>query len=122
MATYEKIKLSADPKGAGIPLTVSPASGDVIHQTDVSGSILDELWLYASWSPSGTPEPTPVYLALDNANYQIMQNIPANAGLTLIIPGLILSGDDMNSSIVTAYDWLGASGITLYGYVNRITP
>jgi len=122
MATYQKIKLSADPKGAGIPLTVNPASGNVIHETGVSGSVLDELWLYASWSPNGAPEPTPVYLALDNADYKIMQNIPANAGLTLIIPGLILSGDDMNSSIVTAYDWLGVSGITLYGYVNRITP
>jgi hypothetical protein len=122
MATYEKIKLSADPKGAGIPLTVSPASGDVIHETGVSGSILDELWLYASWSAFGTPEPTPVYLALDNADYKIMQNIPVNNGLTLIVPGLIISGDGTNSSIVTAYDWNGVSGITLHGYVNRITP
>jgi hypothetical protein len=121
MATYQKIKLSADPKGAGIPLTVSPASGDVIHETGVSGSVLDELWLYASWSPFGSPEPTPVYLALDNANYQIMQNVPANSGLTLIIPGLIISGDGTNSCQVTAYDWLGVDYINLYGYVNRIT-
>jgi hypothetical protein len=122
MATFAKQKLSADPKGTGIPLTVGGSSGDVIHQTNVSGSILDELWLYASWSPFGAPEPTPVYLALDNADYKIMQNIPANAGLTLIIPGLIISGDGTNSSIVTAYDWLAGGGITLYGYVNRITP
>jgi len=121
MATYEKIKLSADPKGTGIPLTDGASSGDVIHETDVSGSVLDELWLYASWSPPGTPDPTPVYLALDNANYQIMQNVPANSGLTLIIPGLIISGDGTNSCQVTAYDWLGVDYINLYGYVNRIT-
>ena len=118
MATYEKIKLSADPKGSGKLL-----SGETtIHETGVSSTVLDELWLYASWSPAGTPEPTPIYLSLDNSDFRIMQNIPANSGLVLVVPGLIISGNGSNSCNVTAYDWLTVGNMTVYGYVNRITP
>jgi hypothetical protein len=102
-----------------VPISVtatSPAAiGTVVHSTGISS--IDEIWLYATNTSSSSLLLTIQYGGITATN-QIQQTIPSNAGLTLILPGLILA--PLGSSItVSAYASTSAV-INVSGYVNRI--
>lgn len=118
MATYEKIKLSADSVGSGVWLGSSGMSTN-IHTTGISSSALDEVWIYANNNnPSGTAD---IQVEIGGTN-TIKQSIPASTGLVLVIPGLIACGDGTSGTDITAADSGFTGGVTIFGYVNRITP
>jgi hypothetical protein len=120
MATFTKIKLSASTQGRGIRITTTSTPGTTIHATDISSSTIDEVWLYVT-----NVSTFPVFLTVahggtTNPDDLITCNIPNQSGLTLIVPGLILSGTGSTAATVTAWA-ASANQLSIHGYVNRIS-
>ena len=120
MATYSKVKLSGSTEGKAIKVAQTASTGTTIHATGTSASIIDEVWLYA-YNSSGSAVTLTIQFggttAVDN---DIKLSIPSTSGLTLIVPGLILTGD--GSSANTVYAYAGTTNVvTISGYVNRIS-
>jgi hypothetical protein len=119
MATFTKQKLSADPSGSGMLLD-SGGMPSIVHVTGTSLTTLDEVWLYAinnSFTESGTVQ------CSWNGTTTFFK-IPELSGMFLLIPGFVLSGDGSVGAQISAADMSGNvdDNISLFGYVNRITP
>jgi len=116
MATYSKELLSASTNGKAIKVTATATAGTLIH-TAVSGtSSLDEIWLYAVNSSASLVKLTLEWGEATAPDGNIEQNVPAESGLMLLVPGLVLQ----NALTVKAFAGTG-SVITIAGYVNRAT-
>tara|TARA_R100001143_G_C3271153_1_gene92238 strand:- start:182 stop:535 length:354 start_codon:yes stop_codon:yes gene_type:complete len=116
MATYSKELLSASTNGKAIKVTATATAGTLIH-TAVSGtSSLDEIWLYAVNSSASLVKLTLEWGEATAPDGNIEQNVPAESGLMLLVPGLVLQ----NGLTVKAFAGTG-SVITIAGYVNRAT-
>ena len=115
MATYSKQALSGATTGVPIAVAATASTGTTIHATGTSA--IDEVWLYATNTSSAAVVLTIQFGGTATVN-QIQQTIPANSGLTLIIPGLILAP---SVSAITVYAYAGtASVVNISGYVNRV--
>lgn len=119
MATFTKTLLSGSTQGRGIKVVATASSGTTIHATGTSSSTVDEVWLFAYNSDS-----TPRLLTIQWGNTStpdddIKVTIPAQSGLTLVAPGLILTGTGSAANTIRAYA-AAANVITIHGYVNRI--
>ena len=115
MATYSKVALSAATTGVPIPVVAIASTGTTIHATGTSA--IDEVWLYATNTSSAAVTLTIQFGGTATLN-QIQQTIPANSGLTLVIPGLILAP---SGSALTVYAYASvASVVNISGYVNRV--
>ena len=126
MATYSKEYLSTSTLGEPTLMTsTSAGSPTPIHVTGTSATVEDELWLYASTSHSAAVE---LILFFGYATGSVptapastvYQTITTKAGMTLVIPGLVMTGSGSVTTSVSAYDVTG-SVINVWGYVNRIT-
>jgi hypothetical protein len=116
MATFSKLLLSGSTNGRQILVSASATAGTLIH-TAVSGtSSLDEIWIYAVNTSGTSVKLTLEYGGVTAPNDHIEINIPGEAGLVLICPGLVLN----NSLVVRAFAGT-ANVIALSGYVNRIS-
>jgi len=116
MATYSKTLLSGSTDGRGIKVVATASVGTTIH-TAVSGtSDFDEIWLWAVNSDTTARKLTIEFGSTSSPDDLIEQTIPAESGLMLLIPGLVLQ----NSTVVTAF-CESADVVMLHGYVNRIT-
>ena len=116
MATYSKELLSASTNGKAIKVTATATAGTLIH-TAVSGTLsLDEIWLYAVNSSASLVKLTLEWGEATAPDGNIEQNVPAESGLMLLVPGLVLQ----NGLTVKAFAGTG-SVITIAGYVNRAT-
>ena len=119
MATFTKTLLSGSTRGKGIKVAATSSSGTTIHTTGTSASVIDEVWLYAynghtsgvllTLQMSGTATP----------DDDIKVTIPAQSGLVLVAPGLVLTGTGSAANTVRAYA-ATTNVITIHGYVNRI--
>jgi hypothetical protein len=121
MATYSKVLLSGSTQGKAIKIaaTTSGSAGTTIHATGVSSTIEDEVWLYAYNSSASAVVLTIQWGGVTAVDNEIKLSIPATSGLTLVIPGLILTGTGSAANTVAAY--AGTTNvITISGYVNRI--
>lgn len=115
MATYSKQALSGATTGVPIAVAATASTGTTIHATGTSA--IDEVWLYATNTDSAARTLTIQFGGTATVN-QIQQSIPANSGLTLIIPGLILAP---SGSAITVYAYASvASVVNISGYVNRV--
>jgi hypothetical protein len=120
MATFTKVKLSGSTDGKAIKVAQTASTGTTIHATGTSSTIIDEVWLYAYNSSTGPITLTIQYGGTTAVDNDIKVDIPATSGLTLVVPGLILTGD--GSSANTVYAYAGTTNvITISGYVNRIS-
>lgn len=119
MATFSKLHLSGSTDGQPILVAATASAGTAVHTTGVSSSVIDEVWLYAHNTSSSAVVLTVEYGGTTNPDNRIILNIPAQAGLTLIIPGLTLSGDGSSGRIVQAFA-ATTNVITVSGYVNRV--
>ena len=118
MATYSKVILSGSTNGAPVAVAATTSPGTTIHATGTSSTTLDEIWLYATNTSSAAVTLTIQYGGTATVN-QIQQSIPANSGLTLTIPGLILTGT--GAAATTVYAYAGTTNvINISGYVNRV--
>jgi hypothetical protein len=120
MATFSKVKLSGSTNGRGIKVAATATAGTTIHATGTSSSILDELWLYAYNSDTSAIALTIEFGGVTAPDDNIKISIPATSGLTLVVPGLILSGTGSSASTVAAFA-ATANKIVITGYVNRIS-
>ena len=114
MATYTKVKLSGSTDGRMIKVAATATLGTTIHTAHATS--LDEIWLYAVNSDTVDRKLTIEYGGATAPDNLIEVTIPAESGLILVCPGLILS----NSLVVTAFA-AAANVIMIGGYVNRVS-
>jgi hypothetical protein len=123
MATYSKLSLqpTAGTSNQGLPILVvaTASTGTTIHTTGTSASIIDEVWLYAYNSDTSARLLTIQYGGTTSPLNDIKLSLPATSGLTLVVPGLVLTGTGSASNVVYAYAST-ASVVTVSGYVNRV--
>jgi len=122
MATFTKVLLSGSSQGKAIKIaaTTSGSNGTTLHATGTSSSIIDELWLYAYNSSSSAVTLTIQWGGITAVDNEFKITIPPTTGLTLVVPGLILTGDGTTATTTRAY--AGTTNvITISGYVNRIS-
>jgi hypothetical protein len=120
MATFTKLHLSGSTGGRPIKVAQTATAGTTIHTTGTSSSNLDEIWLYANNTSSSDVKLTVEYGGASSPDDLIEITIPAEAGLVLIIPGLLLSGDGTSGRTAAAFA-ATANVINITGYVNRIS-
>lgn len=120
MATYTKIPLSAQVDGSPIKVVATASTGTTVHATGTSASVIDEVWLYAYNSSTAGVLLTIQYGGTTTPDDDIKITIPSQSGLTLIVPGLILSGTGAAANTIAAYA-ATANVVTVSGYVNRIS-
>jgi len=122
MATFTKVLLSGGSQGKAIKVaaTTSGSAGTTIHATGTSSSIIDEVWLYAYNSSSSAVVLTIQWGGVTAVDNEVKLSIPATSGLTLVIPGLIVTGTGSAANTIAAY--AGTTNVvTVSGYVNRIS-
>jgi hypothetical protein len=120
MATYSKVLLSGSTQGKGIEVNTTSSATLTVHATGTSSSIIDEVWLYAYNSDTAARLLTIQFGGTDTPDNDIKVTIPPQSGLTLVVPGLILTGTGAAANTVYAYA-ATANVITISGYVNRIS-
>lgn len=114
MTTYAKNKLSGSTDGKAIKVTQTGTAGDTIHTAHATS--LDEIWLWAVNSSASSVKLTIEWGEATAPDGNIEFTVPAEDGLYLIVPGLILT----NSLVVKAFA-ASANVIMIHGFVNRIT-
>lgn len=121
MATYTKQFLSESTSGKAVNVTATGASTTLIHTTPSSSSSMDEIWLYATNSSIADITFNLLYGGTDFSNDILFEGVvEAYAGNVLICPGLIAKGDGATGFSIYGNSSV-ASGINIFGYVNRIS-
>lgn len=120
MATFTKVVLSGSTQGKAIKVAATASTGTTIHATGTSSSIIDEVWLYAYNSSSDAQLLTIQFGGTTAVDNDIKVTIPSQSGLTLVVPGLILTGTGAAANTVYAYA-ATTNVVTITGYVNRIS-
>lgn len=118
MATFTKKKLSGSTDGLAIKVTGTSTAATVTVHTAVAGTtagVFDEIWLYANNTTSSAVKLTLEWGTATATDGNIELTIAAEAGLVLVVPGLILQ----NSKVVKAFAGT-ADAILLTGFVNAI--
>jgi len=119
MATFSKQVLSGSTNGKGIKVVATASTGTTIHATGTSASNFDEVWLYAYSSSASAILLTIQFGGTTSPDNDIKVTIPSQSGLTLVVPGLVLTGTGAGANTIYAYAGT-ANVITITGYVNRI--
>lgn len=114
MATYTKFPLSASVNGRGVLVVAVASTGTTIHTATNTADELDEVWLWAQ-NHRQVQEDLVVEFGGVVSGDRIEVGIPAQSGPVPILPGLLLT----SGLVITAFGTV-ASGVTLFGYVNRI--
>lgn len=113
---FKRRQLSASDGGRGILVAATASPGTPIHTalSSVSGNEWDEVWLWAT-NTSGSPVVLTIQWGGTTApNDSVQLSIPAQSGLTVVIPGLALQ----NAKQVLAFAATG-NVVVVHGYVNR---
>jgi len=120
MATLQKRKLSGSTDGLAVKVAGnSTSNATTVHTaytTVTTAGLCDEVWLYANNTSSSNVKLTIEWGTSTAADGNIEMTITAEAGLVLVIPGLILQ----NSKVVKAFA-ATADVILLTGFVNQIS-
>ena len=116
MATYSKVLLSGSTNGKGIKVAATATAGTTIHTAVAGTSSMDEVWIYAVNSDTTARKLTLEWGDAAAPDGNIELTIPAESGLVLVAPGLLLQ----NSLVVKAFA-AAANVVLIHGYINRIT-
>lgn len=116
MATFTKRFLSGSTNGRGILVVQTATLGTTIHTAVTGTTDMDEIFLYAVNSDTTARKLTIEFGGATVPNDLIEYTVPAESGLYLIAPGLLLQ----NALVVTAF-CATASVVSIHGWVNRIT-
>jgi hypothetical protein len=120
MPTFTKVLLSGSTQGKPIKVAATASTGTTVHATGTSATIIDEVWLYAYNSSTGPISLTVEFGGTTAPDQNIKIDVPPTSGLTLVVPGLILTGTGAAANTITAF--AGTTNvITVSGYVNRIS-
>lgn len=113
---YKKRKLSASNDGRGLKVAATTTPGTLIHTAlnNIAANEWDEAWISAI-NTSGSPVKLTIEWGGTAAPDDLIEiTIPAESGLTTIIPGLVLQNGREVRAFADA-----ANVIILHGYVNR---
>jgi len=119
MATFSKIALSGSTDGKMIKVAQTATAGTTIHTGSTTATTFDEVWLYAVNSSSSNVKLTIEYGGTSSPDDLIELTITAEAGLVLVVPGLVIKGN--STALVVRAFAATANVINIAGYVNRIT-
>ena len=119
MATFSKIALSGSTDGKMVKVVATTTAGTTIHTGSSTATTFDEVWLYAVNSSASGVKLTIEWGSTASPDDLIEQTIPAESGLYLISPGLVLKGN-ATPLVVRAFA-ATTNVINIAGYVNRIT-
>lgn len=114
MATFSKEFLSGSTNGRGINVAATATAGTLVHTAQSGTSGKDEVWLYAV-NTSGSAVKLTIEYGSAGSSDNIEITLAAEAGLTLIVPGLIAN----NAIEIRAFAATG-DVISIHGFVNRI--
>lgn len=118
MATFSKVKLSGSTDGKPILLSGSTTGTSVtIHTGPTTTTTYDEVWLYAM-NTDTTARLVTIEWGSTTAGFLIQQTIPAQSGLVLVAPGLLLKGN-ATQVVIKAFA-ASANVVNITGYVNTI--
>lgn len=120
MATFSKVLLSGSTQGKPIKVVQTASIGTTIHATDISATTQDEVWLYAYNSSASPVLLTVQFGGTVTPDNDIKLSIPSTSGLTLVVPGLVLTGTGSAANTIYAYAGT-ANVIMISGYVHRIS-
>jgi hypothetical protein len=114
MAAYTRGLLSGSTNGRGIKVVQTATAGTTIHTAVAGTTDMQEVWLWAVNTSAAA-----VKLTLEWGNVSTDDNIevtiPAESGLYLVAPGLMLQ----NGLVIGAFA-ATANVIILHGYVNLL--
>ena len=101
-------------------VSASAAPYTLVHTTSASTSSIDEVYIYASNTTTADSNLT-LYWGSSAARDNILTvNVQAYGGMTLLIPGLILTGNGSTGLPIFATTTF-PSAVDITGYINRIT-
>lgn len=120
MATFEKRVLSASTDGRAIKIAATATPGTTIHTGSSTATDIDEVWLYAMNTDTTARKLTIEWGGTSAPDDLIELTIPAEAGLTLVAPGLLVKGNASAALVVRAFA-ATTNVITIHGFVNRIS-
>jgi hypothetical protein len=120
MTNFTKLPLGGSTGGRPIKVAQTATAGTLIHSTPDASATIDEIWLYANNTDTTDRKLTLEYGGVTSPDDLIEITIPAESGLVLIVPGLILSGTGTAPRDVRAFA-ATANVINITGYVNRIS-
>jgi hypothetical protein len=109
--------LSGSTHGKAIKVVQTATAGDTIHTAVAGTSDLDEIWLYAVNSSAAAVKLTLEWGEVAAPDGNIEQVLTPEAGLVLLVPGLLLQNELVLRAFASA-----ANVILIHGFVNRITP
>ena len=119
MATFSKIALSGSTDGKMIKVAATATAGTTIHTGSSTATTFDEVWLYAVNSDTSARKLTIEYGGTTSPDDLIEFTVPAESGLYLIVPGLVIKGN-ATALVVRAFA-ATANVVNVAGFVNRIT-
>ncbi len=119
MATFSKTKLSASTDGRGIKVVATATAGTTIHTGSSSAGVIHEVWLYAQNSDTASQKLTIEWGGVTAPDDLIEVTVPAEGGLMLVSPGLVIIGN-ATPLVIKAFA-AAANLVTIHGYVNVIT-
>lgn len=118
MATFTKQILSGSTDGRAIKVVATASSGTTIHTGPTATGTIDEVWLYAMNTDTTARKLTIQWGGTTSPDDEIELVVPAESGLTLVAPGLLIRGN-ATALVVRAFA-ATTNVITIHGYVNRI--
>jgi len=119
MATFAKTVLSGSTNARPIKVAQTTTPGTSIHQGSSSTSVLHEVWLYAMNTHTSALVLTVEWGGTTNPDDRIILTVPAQSGLVLVAPGLLVPGNATPLHVRAFCP--SANLITITGFVNTIT-
>ena len=118
MATFSKNILSGSTDGRGILVAATATAGTLIHTGPTVTTSFDEIWMYAQNTSASAVKLTVEWGGVTAPNDHIEFTVPAESGLYLIAPGLVIKGN-ATALVVRAFAPT-TNVLTIHGYVNKI--
>jgi hypothetical protein len=119
MATFSKTILSGSTDGKAVLVAQTATAGTLVHTGPTNTAHLHEIWLYAVNTSATGVKLTVEWGDATAPNSHIELTIAAEAGLTLVVPGLILKG---NASALTVRAFAASANVvSIHGFVNTIS-
>ena len=111
--TITRLPFSGSADGQGIKVAATASPGTLVHTAHATAT--DEVWLWAVNSSASVVKLTVQFGGTTDPDDSIECGVAGEAGLFLIVPGLVLS----NSKVVRAFAGT-ANVLVVHGYANRL--
>lgn len=116
MATFTKLALSGSTNGKQIKVSATDTPGTSVHTAVSSTADYDEIWLWAINQHTADVQITVEWGGTSSPDDNMSVTLLPKAGLTLVVPGLVL-----NNGLSVRIFASTANVVMISGFVNRIT-